>query len=396
MEPIRRTIAVVTGTRAEYGLLRWLMGDLRDDPRVSLKVVVSGAHLCVGQGETWREIVADGFDIDARVEMQLASDTGVGTAKSVGLGTIGFADAFDRLRPDLLIVLGDRFEALAAVQAAMALRIPIAHIHGGEATEGLWDEAIRHAITKMSHLHFVAAAPFKDRVVQLGEHPDRVFVTGAPGLDATLRLDLLERGELARSLGWDPGARFFVVTHHPVTLSDADPADEIAALFAALDQFSDHRILATRPNLDAGGGRARGALDLEASRRGDRVMVVDSLGQHRYLSAVKSARCVVGNSSSGLIEAPALGTPTVNIGSRQQGRLRGETVIDCGTTVDAISDAVGTALGERQQQSCRLARSPYGDGDASRRISEQCAVHPLDGILVKSFFDLEPRTCALP
>lgn len=396
MEGMRRTIAIVTGTRAEYGLLRWLMADLRQDPRVSLRLVVAGTHLSSAHGETWREVAADGFDIDARVEMQLSSDTGVGTAKSVGLATIGFADAFDRIAPDLIVVLGDRFEVLAAAQTAMALRIPIAHIHGGESTEGLWDEAIRHAVTKMAHLHFVATERFRDRVVQLGEHPARVFVTGAPGLDATRRLDLLDGRALADSLGWDPTDRFVVVTHHPVTLTGEDPADEIAGLFTALDRFPDHRVLATRPNADAGGVRAREALDAEAAARGERVHVVDSLGQLRYLSACRLSRCVVGNSSSGLIEAPAVGTPTVNIGDRQRGRLSGETVLDCDSTPDAIAGALASALGDARQAAASEAVSPYGDGHASGRIAEICAAHPLDGILVKSFFDLEARACALP
>lgn len=391
MKGNQRRIAVVTGTRAEYGLLRWLMDDLRHEPGALLQTVVTGSHLMAVHGESWRAIEADGFLIDAKVDLGLAedADSGVAVARALGVGTAGFADAFAGLRPDLVIVLGDRYEILAAAQAAMALRLPVCHIHGGEATEALWDEAIRHAVTKMSHLHCVAAEPFFDRVVQLGEQPDRVFVTGAPGLDAIRRLDLQARGELARSLGWDPGERFVVMTYHPVTLVDDDPGEAVSALFEALDQFPDVRVLATRPNVDAGGARANEALDACASARPDRVHVVASLGQLRYLSAVRAAGAVIGNSSSGIIEAPALGTPTVNIGERQRGRLRASSVIDCAETPDEIAAALRHALAMTCEPS-----SPYGDGDASRRIADLVTRHPLDGILLKSFFDLEVLSCA--
>ncbi|MAG56284.1 MAG: UDP-N-acetylglucosamine 2-epimerase (hydrolyzing) [Planctomycetes bacterium] len=389
----KRHICVVTGSRAEYGLLRWLLEELRDDPRVELQLCVTGTHLSFAHGETWRTIVDDGFTIDAKVEMQLASDTGVGTAKSVGLGMTGFADAFARLSPDIVVVLGDRFEVLAAAQTAMALRTPIAHIHGGESTEGLWDEAIRHAVTKMAHLHFVAADSFRDRVVQLGEDPTRIFVTGAPGVDATERVDIPDAERLERELGVSLQP-FFLVTYHPVTLADGDPTIAVQELFAALDRFPDHRVLVTGTNADAGGARIQTAMTRFAAARGSRVRVVDTLGQRRYLAAVRAAEAVVGNSSSGLIEAPSLATPTVNLGDRQRGRLRADSVVDAAEHVGDIEAALHEVLDPGFQAGIVGMVNPYGDGNASQRIAHLLVDQPLDGILMKRFHDLEVPSCA--
>ncbi len=383
----KRKICVVTGTRAEYGLLCWLMREIRDDPALELQIIATGAHLSPDFGLTYRAIEADGFAIDAKVEMLLASDTPVAIAKSIGLGVIGFADALAVLKPDILVLLGDRYEILAAAQAALVARIPVAHLHGGELTEGAFDDAIRHALTKMAHLHFVAAEPYRRRVIQLGEDPDRVFNFGAPGLDSLHRLTLLGRADLEAALGFAFGAVNLLVTYHPVTLADEDPQAAMAALLAALDAFPQARIIFTRPNADTHGRVINELIDRYIEDRPGRAAAYASLGQLRYLSAVAQVDAVIGNSSSGLSEAPALKKPAVNIGARQQGRLRAASVIDCPAAPDAIRAAISRALSAEFAPVVQAAVAPYGDGDASRRIKEQLKITPLDGLAVKKFYD---------
>lgn len=380
----RRRVCAFTGTRAEYGLLRWLMEDLRDDPAVALQVLASGAHLCPEFGYTVTAIEADGFTIDARIDMLLASDSPVAVAKSMGLGVIGYADALDRLRPDILVILGDRYEALAIAQTAMALRIPIAHIHGGEATEGVIDEAIRHAITKMAHLHFTAAEPYRRRVIQMGEAPERVFAVGAPGLDNLHRLPLPDRATLESELGFTLTSPVLLVTYHPVTLSTIDPAVPMAALLDALDRFPAARVVFTKANADAHGRALNRMIDDYAAARPGRVLASPSLGQRRYLALMRLADAVVGNSSSGIIEAPAAGTPTVNVGDRQRGRLRAPSVIDCAEDTEAIAEAIAAALAG----TVTATDSPYGGGGASARMATLLRDLPLDGLLDKRFYDL--------
>lgn len=384
-----RRICVFTGTRAEYGLLRWLLRELAEADDVCLQLVVSGAHLAPQFGLTHRVIEEDGFHIDAKVDMLLASDTPVGAAKSMGVGMLGFADALDRLRPHVLVVVGDRYEAMAAACAAVVVGVPIAHIHGGETTEGAIDESIRHAITKLASLHFAAAEPFRKRILQLGENPARVHMVGAPGLDALAHLRLLDREELAQALGVPLPAPLFLVTYHPVTRAEPGSATALPALFAALDRFCGATVLFTGPNADAGGRTVAHAIDTYAAQRSGRVCVQTSLGQQRYLSALQLADVVIGNSSSGLIEAPAVGTPTVNLGTRQRGRPRAASVIDTDESTPAIVAAIETAL-----SSAFDARSPYGphgEGGASRRIAGVLRSVELDGILVKRFHD---RPCS--
>ncbi len=384
----KRKICVVTGTRAEYGLLYWLLREVRDDPDLELQLIATAMHLSPEFGSTYRVIEEDGFRIDAKVEMLLSSDSPAGVAKSIGLGVIGFADAIDRLRPDILVLLGDRFEILAAAQAAMVARVPIAHLHGGEATEGLIDEAIRHAVTKMSHLHFVAAEPYRRRVIQLGEHPDHVHTAGAVGLDNIRRLQLLERDMLERELSFPLGDRSFLVTYHPVTLSGQPPREAMQELLTALDAFPDARVIITKPNADTDGRSICAMIDAYAAEHRDRVLATTSLGQLRYLSAMTHVSAVIGNSSSGLIEAPALRKPTVNIGERQRGRLRAGSVIDCPERSDAIIAAITRALSPEFRQAIQKAASPYGFGNASVQIKELLKSARLDGILFKSFHDM--------
>lgn len=381
-----RKICVVTGTRAEYGLLYWLLREIEADEALTLQLVVTGMHLAPEFGMTVESIERDGFPIAERVEMLLSSDTPVGVAKAIGLGVIGFADVLARLQPDVVVVLGDRFEVLAVAQAALVARIPLAHLHGGEVTEGAFDDAIRHAITKMAHLHFVAAEPFRQRVIQMGEHPDRVFLVGAPGLDHLKRSPLLDRDALEAALGVPLRTPTLLVTYHPVTLDAGDPAEPLRELFAALDRLPDSLVLFTKANADTHGRALNALIDAYAAERPERVRAFASLGQTRYLSALHHADAVVGNSSSGLIEAPAAGVPTVNIGDRQGGRLRGASVLDCAPERDAIGAALARALDPAFRAAVREMASPYGRGDASRRIKDCLKTVPLDGLVKKGFY----------
>jgi UDP-N-acetylglucosamine 2-epimerase (non-hydrolysing)/GDP/UDP-N,N'-diacetylbacillosamine 2-epimerase (hydrolysing) len=388
----RRRICVVTGSRAEYGLLYWLMRALADDPDIEFRLAVTGMHLAPEFGLTWRTIEADGFAIDETVEMLLSGDTPVAVAKSIGLGVIGFADAFARLRPDIVVLLGDRYETFAAAQAALTAAIPIAHIHGGEVTEGAIDEAMRHAISKMAHLHFTAAEPYRRRVIQLGEDPARVFTVGAPGLDNVLRIEPLGRPDLACALDFDLGeAPLFLVTYHPATASGEDPGRPMRALFDALDGFPESRILITKANADAGGRVINRMIDGYAAARPGSVKAAASLGTRRYVGALRAAAVVVGNSSSGIIEAPALGRPTVNLGDRQAGRLRAASIIDCREEPGAIKAAIATALTPAFQAQAAQAEPPYGRGGATEAIHRVLRTIPLDGLARKRFHDLAPE-----
>lgn len=386
---MNRRICVVTGTRAEYGLLRWLMEEIEKDRDLELQVVATGMHLSPEFGLTYRVIEEDGFRISEKVEMLLSSDSPVGIAKSIGVGTLGFADAFDRLRPDVVVVLGDRFEILAVAQAAMVARLPVAHLYGGEATEGLIDEPIRHAVTKMSHFHFVTAEEYRHRVIQLGEHPNRVFNLGAPGLDNIERLDLLDRSDLEGQLDFQLGVRSFLVTYHPVTLDRGNPKDRFDELLAALGDFPDAKIVFTKTNADTAGRVINRMIDDFVAANPDRSAAHVSLGQRRYLSLLQHVDTVIGNSSSGLLEAPSLGTPTVNVGPRQRGRLRAASVVDCDEERGEIRQAIETTLSEEFRSGLEGLTSPYGEVGASERIKDRLKSLSLDGVLMKEFYDLD-------
>lgn len=384
----KRRICVVTGTRAEYGLLYWLLCELRNAADVELQIVATAMHLSPEFGATVQVIERDGFRIDARVEMLLSGDSPSAIAKSTGLGVIGFGDAFAQLRPDLLVVLGDRFEILAAAQAATFARIPIAHIHGGESTEGLIDEAIRHAVTKMSHLHFVAAEPYRRRVVQMGEAPERVFDVGAPGLDQLVHVEWMSREELARELEMPLSRPLLLVTYHPVTLERRSPAEPMAELLAALDRFDTASVVFTYPNADTDGRVLMEMIDAFVKPRAPRVRAFVSLGQRRYLSLMREADVVVGNSSSGLTEAPALQRATVNLGDRQRGRLKADSVIDCEEQADAVAAAIAHALSEEFRARLPGTMSLYGSGGASPKIAQALRTTDLSNIVKKRFHDL--------
>lgn len=383
-----RTVCVVTGSRAEYGLLYWLLRGIKAEPTLQLQLVVTGMHLAPQFGMTVRQIEADGFVPDAKVDMKLEGDSPKAVTTSMGVGLIGFAEAFDKLQPDIVVVLGDRYEIFAAAQAAMVARIPIAHIHGGELTEGLIDEAVRHAITKMAHLHFVSAEEYRKRVIQLGEAPDRVWNVGAPGLDAIGKLTRLDRAALSQDLGFDLTKPFFLITYHPVTLEQDGEDAGSSALFAALDEFKSHQMLITGVNADAGHEDIRRQIAVFEDANPGRVLVRTSLGQLRYLSAIAQADAVIGNSSSGLIEAPALKVPTVNIGIRQGGRLRASSVIDVDPDKTAIVAAIRKALSPEFRGEITSAASIFGNGTASAKIVDVLRDYPLDGILMKKFRDL--------
>lgn len=381
-----RKVAVFTGTRAEYGLLYWLLKDLQQDSEIELQLLVSAMHLSPEFGMTYQQIETDGFTITEKVEMLLSSDSAVGTAKSIGLGVLGFADALERMKPDVLVVLGDRFEALAVTQAAMILRIPIAHIHGGEITEGAYDDAIRHAITKLSLLHFTSTEAHRNRVIQLGEHPSRVFNVGAVGLDHLQRSKMFSLAELSASLNFKLEQPYFLVTYHPVTLASEPAKASFENLLKALDAFPQHQIILTYPNADDGGREIIPLLEAYAKQQPSRVLAIPSLGQKRYLSAVKHAAAVVGNSSSGIIEVPSFKVPTVNIGERQRGRLAAESVFSCPSNTAAIIETLQLGL----KSDLTEVVNPYGKGKASEAILKQLKAADLS--VVKTFYDLQEST----
>lgn len=381
-----RKICVITGTRAEYGLLRWVMQGIKDDPELTLQVIATGMHLSPEFGLTYREIEKDGFQIARKVEMLTSSDTSVGIAKSMGLGLIGFADALNELNPDLIVVLGDRFEIFAAVAAALVARIPVAHLHGGEATEGLIDEAIRHSITKMSHLHFVAAEEYRQRVIQLGEQPERVFLVGGLGIDNIKRLKLLDRAELEASIDFQLGAKNLLITFHPVTLETSTAEDQMAELLAALAELKDTQLIFTMPNADTD-GRTLIKMVQQFVARHPNARAYTSLGQLRYLSCVAQVDGVVGNSSSGLAEVPSFKKGTINIGDRQRGRLQAASVINCEPTRQSIETALKRLYFADFQVTLNQVLNPYGEGGASEKIIASVKSAALENILKKRFYD---------
>lgn len=385
-----RKICAITGTRAEYGLLRWIMQGIKDAPELTLQVIATGMHLSPEFGLTYRDIEQDGFRIDRKVEMLTSSDTSVGIAKSMGLGMIGFADALNELEPDLIVVLGDRFEIFAAVAAALVARIPVAHLHGGETTEGAFDEALRHSITKMSHLHFVAAEEYRQRVIQLGEQPDRVFLVGGLGVDNIKRLKLLDRAALEASLDFKLGQRNLLITFHPVTLETATAADQMAELLAALAELQDTQLIFTMPNADTDGRSLIRMVEQFVAQHAN-ARAYTSLGQLRYLSCVAHVDGVIGNSSSGLAEVPSFGKGTVNIGDRQRGRLQAASVINCEPARQSIAAALGRLYSADFQACLSQVRNPYGEGGASEKVVETIRRYPIEGLAKKAFYDLPAR-----
>jgi GDP/UDP-N,N'-diacetylbacillosamine 2-epimerase (hydrolysing) len=385
-----KKVCIVTGTRAEYGLLRWVIEGARLSPALELQLIATGMHLSPEFGMTVEAIEADGFQVDRKVEMLLSSDTAVGVTKSMGVGMIGFADALFELQPDLMLILGDRYEIFAAAAAATIAGVPIAHLHGGETTQGAFDESIRHSITKMSHLHFVAADEYRRRVIQLGEQPDRVFNVGGLGIDSILRLNLLNRNDLETALGFNLASRNLMITFHPVTLERGTSENQMEELLAALAELNDTGLIFTMPNADTQGRVLFKQIE-DFCTRNPRARAYTSLGQLRYLSCIKHFDGVVGNSSSGLVEAPSFKKGTVNIGDRQQGRLQAESVINCAPDRKSISSALNQLFSAQFQDHLDITQNPYGDGGASDAIIAVLEKSSLDGILKKKFHDLPQR-----
>lgn len=385
---ILRKICVVTGTRAEYGLLSRLMSEIQHSEILQLQVIACAAHLSPKHGMTINQIIADGFQVDARVEMLEEGDSEAAMVKSVAKGLVGFADALQRLKPDVVVMLGDRYEMLAAAQAALLMNIPIAHIHGGELTFGAVDESIRHAITKMASLHFTAAEPYRQRVIQMGEQPDRVFNVGAPGLDLIHHLTLLTRQQLEVDLNMQLNSPLFLITYHPVTWGSQAGVDALQNLFSALNNFPDASIVWTAPNADAQGELMHQLIKQWVQASNLNVKLFTSLGSLRYLSMMALAEVVIGNSSSGIIEAPALGAATVNIGSRQDGRLRAPSIIDCAESHVAIQQAINKAISENVQLTVAKKNSVYGSGNSAHYITQVLANIELNRLNTKEFYDL--------
>lgn len=383
-----RRVAVVTTSRADYGIYKPVLRRLNASPGVELALIVSGSHLAPSFGSTVREIEEDGFPIADRVESLVASESPEGVAKSMGLSCIGFAQAYSHRRPDLLVVLGDRFEMHSAALAAVPYLIPIAHIHGGETSFGAIDESFRHSMTKLSHIHFVASEEARRRVVQMGEEPWRVTVSGAPSLDSLGTFVPMSEEMLVRKLGRGlPEGGFLVVTFHPATLDGAGTLAQTEALIQALDAVGLAAVI-TLPNADPAGWGMRQLLVAAAAAR-ENWVAVDSLGTDAYFTLLSRAAAMVGNSSSGLIEAPSFSLPVVNVGRRQEGRMRGRNVLDVEPTSEGIETGLRTALSPVFREGLRGMENPYGDGRAAERIVSRLESEDLgDRILRKRFFDL--------
>lgn len=382
-----RKVCVFTGTRAEYGLLNPLMEEIRKSGALRLQILATGAHLSPEFGLTYKEIEEDGFSIDEKVEMLLSSDTPVGISKSIGLGVIGFGESLERLTPDIAVILGDRFEALAFALACAVSRIPIAHIHGGELSEGVLDDAFRHSITKMSHLHFTSTDEYRMRVIQLGEDPSRVFAVGAMGIDNIKRMKLLSRKDLENEIGFRFGSRNLLVTFHPVTLEAHTARRQFQALLDALTELDGAKIIFTKANADAGGRVINGMIDHYVSTYQKRCVGLTSMGQKRYLSAMLYVDAVVGNSSSGIIEAPSFRIGTINIGDRQRGRARAGSVIDCAPTRNAISRAFSKLYSHAFSKRLKGVVNPYGNGNSAKRIADILTKTDIVS-LKKKFYDI--------
>jgi GDP/UDP-N,N'-diacetylbacillosamine 2-epimerase (hydrolysing) len=384
----KRRICVVTGTRAEYGQLYWIMKGLSGDPEVELQIVVTGMHLSPEFGLTYKQIEADGFNINKKIEIILSSDSPVGISKSIGLGMIGFSEAYAELKPDIIILLGDRFEIFSATAAAMIARVPVAHCHGGESTEGLIDEPIRHSITKMSHIHFTATEEYRRRVIQMGEQPGSVYNFGALGIENINKMNLLSRKNFEESIDFKLNKKNILVTFHPVTLENSTAEKQIRVLLDVLDEIDETTIIFTKANADTDGRIINQLIDKFVAERSNKAVVFTSMGQLRYLSALQFMDVIVGNSSSGLVEVPSFKTATVNIGDRQRGRIKAKSVIDCEPTYNGIKNAIDLALSEEFRNSLALVKNPYGTNNVSENIIPLLKSIPLDNLLKKEFYNL--------
>lgn len=385
-----KKICVVTGTRAEYGLLKPLIDKINKDDNLELQLIVTGMHLSPEFGMTYNEIINDGYTVDEKIEILLSSDTAVGISKSMGLATISFAEAFERLKPDMLVVLGDRFEIFSVCSSAVVAKIPIAHLHGGETTEGAFDEAFRHAITKMSYLHFTSTEEYKKRVIQLGENPERVFNVGAIGVENILKMDLMSKEELEQSIGFKLGNSFSLVTFHPVTLENRTSEEQVREVLDALDSFEDMKYIITKANSDSDGRIINKVIDEFCELNKEKVISFTSMGYKRYLSAMKYCDLVIGNSSSGIIEAPSFKKATINIGDRQKGRTQAKSVINCRPIKKEIVESINYARSNSFKDILNDVVNPYEKEDTSKKIImeiKKVLNNPID--IKKSFYNIE-------
>lgn len=381
-----RKICVVTGSRAEYGILRGLMAAIKNDPELTLQVIATNQHLSNFQGNTYKEIEEDGFTIDYKVFMtdDEAPDNANSIAKSIGRGVSGFADAFDTLKPDLLLILGDRYEMLAVASTALIYKIPIAHLHGGEITEGAFDDAIRHAITKMSHLHLTSTEAYRKRVIQLGEQPECVFNVGALGVENIEMNDFMSKEEIEQSLNFKLTDKCFLCTYHPVTLSNMPSELQAQNLLEALDNFRDYHIIFTYSNSDTNSQIIIKRIQEYVEKNADRCMFIPSLGQRRYFSSLKHMTAIIGNSSSGIIEVPSFGIPTLNIGDRQKGRIAADSVINCGYLTEEIKKGLAKVI----TYGPKTTNNPYRKEGTCNTILNTIKSYPLDNLIQKHFYDL--------
>ena len=384
----KRKICVVTGTRAEYGLLYWLMKEINVDNALVLQVVVTGMHLSEEFGNTYQQIEKDGFTIDKKVDISLTSDTELAISKSMGLGVIGFADVFNKLQPDLIVVLGDRFEIFSAVSAALIAKIPVAHLHGGEVTEGVIDESIRHSITKMSHLHFAATDEYRNRIIQLGEQPDKVFNVGGLGIDNINKLKLLSKADFENAINFELGEKNILITFHPVTLEKSTSGLQFQALLDSISELRNTKIIFTKANADTDGRVINTMIDDYVGKH-DNTIAFTSMGQLNYLSALQFMDAVVGNSSSGLIEAPSFKIGTIDIGDRQKGRIKANSIIACSPNKESIDSALVKLYSREFQDIAKNVNNPYGSGGASKEIARIIKDVSLDNIVKKSFYDFK-------
>lgn len=386
-----RKICVVTGSRAEYGILRNLMRAIKDDPGLTLQVIATNQHLSKLQGETYKEIEKDGFTIDYKVYMadDDALDCANSIVNSISRGMNGFANAFEILLPDLLLILGDRYEMLAVASTALVYKIPIAHLHGGEITEGAFDDAIRHAITKMSHLHFTSTETYRKRVIQLGEQPNRVFNVGALGVENIMKTDFMSLEDIEQSLNFCLTDKCFLATYHPVTLSTMSSEAQITNFLDALDFHKDHHIIFTYSNSDTNSHIIIKRIQEYVEKNNVRCMFIPSLGQRRYFSVLKHVKAVLGNSSSGILEVPSFGIPTLNIGDRQKGRIAAESVIHCGYSTQEIKDGLDRVINYGKQQTRgKKQLNPYFKNGTCSAILNTIKTYPLDGLAQKTFYNI--------
>lgn len=386
-----KNICIITGTRAEYGLLCPLIKKINEDDKLNLQLIVTGMHLSPEFGLTYKQIEEDGYKIDEKVEILLSSDTSIGISKSMGLAMISFSEVFDRLKPDMVVVLGDRYEIFSAVSVANISRIPVCHLHGGEATEGLIDEFIRHSITKMSYLHFTSTEEYRKRVIQLGESPDRVFNVGAIGIENIKKMNLLSKKELEKSIGFKLDKKYALVTFHPVTLENNTAKNQFKELLLALENIKDLKVIFTKANSDTDGRIINKMIDEFVLTDKERFISFTSMGTLRYLSAIKYSGVVIGNSSSGIVEVPSFNKPTINIGDRQKGRIQAKSIINCEPIQLEIETAIKKSLSKQFIESIKDMKNPYGDGEVSCKIIYYIKMYLYEKYidLKKKFYDID-------